>query len=442
MERQKQVVHFVQDDRWDVLVIGGGPAGIAAATRAAECGRRVVLLDEGADVGGQIWRHRFGGPATREARTWLARLEASGATVIRGASVVDVVRRADGAFAVTAEAATGALFIDADAIVLATGARERFLPFPGWTLPGVIGVGAAQALLKSGASFRGKHVVIAGSGPLLLPVAHALTTDGASVRLVAEQARSRAVARFALGLFRHPATLVQAARYRAGFFGTPYTFGTWVTAARGDGCVKEVDVTNGRMTRTIACDLLCAAFGLVPNTELARLLGCDVGDGMVRVNADQQTSVHGIYCAGEPTGIGGVDLSLVEGEIAGMCSAGRPANARMLLSRRDRLRRDAAAMDGAFALRPELRRLARGDTILCRCEDVTFGAISASWTMRQAKLYTRAGMGACQGRICGTALEFLHGWHADTMRHPIEPTLYSTLTAEPATSTRSAHHGA
>lgn len=421
--------HFIQDDRCDVLVIGGGPAGIAAATRAAECGRRVVLLDEGADVGGQIWRRRQGGLATREARTWLARLEASGATVIRSASVVDVVRQAGGAFAITAEGATGALLISADAIVLATGARERFLPFPGWTLPGVIGVGAAQALLKSGASFRDRRVVIAGSGPLLLPVAQALAADGASVRLVAEQARSRDVARFALGLLRHPATLAQAAWYRAGFLRTPYTLGSWVTAARGEGRVEEVDITTGRETRTIACDLLCAAFGLVPNTELARLLGCDLTEGMVRVNADQHTSVAGVYCAGEPTGIGGVELSVVEGEVAGMCSAGRPADARMLLLRRGRLRRDAAAMDRAFALRPELRALARGDTIICRCEDVTLGAISASWTMRQAKLYTRAGMGACQGRICGTALEFLHGWQPDTMRHPVEPTLYSTLTA-------------
>jgi len=443
MERGEQVLRFAQDDRaCDVVVIGGGPAGIASAARAAECGLNVLLLDESADVGGQIWRRRAGSLARGAARAWFTRLEASGATVIRGASVVDAARRADGGFTVTAERAADALLVDAGVIVLATGARERFLPFPGWTLPGVIGVGAAQALLKGGASFRGKRVVIAGSGPLLLPVASALAADGASVRLVAEQARPRDVGRFALGLWRHPATLVQAARYRAGFVGTPYTLGTWVTAARGNGRVEEVDVTNGRTTRTIACDLLCAAFGLVPNTELARLLGCDRTDGMVRVNHDQQTSQAGVYCAGEPTGIGGVELSLAEGEIAGLCSAGHPGDARALLPRRDRLRRDAAIMDRAFTLRPELRTLAHADTIVCRCEDVTLGAINANWRMRQAKLYTRAGMGACQGRICSSALEFLHGWEADTTRLPVEPTLYSTLTAEPATSAPSANHGA
>ena len=402
----------------------------------------MLLLDESAEVGGQIWRHRAGVASKGAARVWVARLEQSGATVVRGAAVVDVVPRAQGGFSVTGEWATGALRVDADAIVLATGARERFLPFPGWTLPGVIGVGAAQALLKCGASFSGKRVVIAGSGPLLLPVASALRANGATVRLVAEQARLLGVARYAVGLVRHPATLVQAARYRAGFAATPYTLGTWVSAARGNGSVEEVDVTNGRASRTIACDVLCAAFGLVPNTELARLLGCDVSGGMVAVNRDQQTSRDGVYCAGEPTGIGGVELSLVEGEIAGLSTAGRDAEARALHPRRGMLRRDAAAMDRAFALRPELRALAAADTIVCRCEDVTLGAVGTFRTMREAKLSTRAGMGACQGRICGTALEFLQGWTPDTTRLPVEPTLYSTLTTDPATMAPPANHGA
>ena len=437
----KQVLAIVSD-RYDVIVIGAGPAGIAAATRAAECGRRVLLLDESAEVGGQIWRRRAGVESQGAARAWVARLEQSGATVVRSASVVDVVPRPQGAFMVRGEWAAGALLVAADVIVLATGARERFLPFPGWTLPGVIGVGAAQALLKCGASFSGKRVVIAGSGPLLLPVASALRANGAVVRLVAEQARPLGVARYAVGLVRHPATLWQAARYRIGFAATPYALGTWVSAARGNGGVAEVDVTNGRALRTIACDVLCAAFGLVPNTELARLLGCDVVGGMVAVNRDQQTSREGVYCAGEPTGVGGVELSLVEGEIAGLSSAGRHAEALPLHPRREMLRRDAAAMDRAFALRPELRALATPDTIVCRCEDVTVGAISTSRTMRQAKLYTRAGMGACQGRICGTALEFLHGWEPDTTRLPVEPTLYSTLTADPATTAPPASQGA
>jgi len=264
-----------------------------------------------------------------------------------------------------------------------------------------------------------------------------LKASGANVVRVAEQASRSAVASFAMGLITRPATLLQAARYRAGFFGTPYVFGEWVAAARGGDAVREVDVTNGSTTRTIACDVLCAAFGLVPNTELAQLLDCTVVGGAVMVDERQQTSRAGIYCAGESTGIGGVELSLAEGAIAGLCAAGRDAD-RRLVSRRNALRSIAAQMERVFAPRAELRTLAKPDTIICRCEDVALGAIEGSWSMRKAKLYTRAGMGPCQGRVCGAALEFLYGWPADTVRLPAEPTLLSTLTAESTSANQGA----
>jgi D-hydroxyproline dehydrogenase subunit alpha len=423
----------------DVLVIGGGPAGIAAATRAAEAKRHVLLIDESPELGGQIWRHRAQGTVPAIARTWLSRVEASGAKMLRGTSVVDV-HDAGGDFIVTAERNGVPVVIRAHAIVLATGARERFLPFPGWTLPGVIGVGAAQALLKSGLSFAGKRVVVSGSGPLLLPVAGSLRGANAKVLLVAEQAPWRSVTAFAVGLVRRPSTMLQALRYRAALRRTPYHFGEWVTAARGDGRVEEADITNGSSTRTIACDVLCAAFGLVPNTELAQLLGCAIERGAVVVDDRQQTSRTNVFCAGEPAGIGGMDLAIVEGQIAGLSAAGVEASSH--LARRNRLRSLAHAMERAFAPREELRALAMPDTIVCRCEDVRFGAIDRNWTMRKAKLYTRAGMGPCQGRVCGAALQFLHGWPSDTVRLPAEPTLFSTLTADSATTSPSANQGA
>jgi NADPH-dependent 2,4-dienoyl-CoA reductase/sulfur reductase-like enzyme len=322
--------------------------------------------------------------------------------------------------------------VNAGALVLATGARERFLPFTGWTLPGVVGVGGAQALLKSGLSFKDKRVVIAGSGPLILPVAAALAAEGARLVLVAEQASRRAVGGFALGLWRRPGALVQAARYRAGFLRTPYATGTWVLSARGGERLEAVSVTDGRATRTMACDVLCSAYGLVPNTELARLLGCELSRGAVAVDERQQTSRADIYCVGETTGVGGVDLALVEGEIAGLYATGRDGAARRLHGRRSALRAMADAMARAFAPRAELRAAVRPETIVCRCEDVTLGAISPRWTVRQAKLYTRAGMGPCQGRVCGAALEFLFGWPADTARMPSEPARLSTILADAA----------
>lgn len=415
----------------DVAVIGAGPAGIAAAIAASRAGRRVMLLDAGLTPGGQIWRHAPDSAPSADARPWLRELGDAPVTCLSGASVVDLHEAEQGpGFTMLVEQGKAARRVDTSVVVLATGARERFLPFPGWTLPGIVGVGAAQALMKMGSSLAGKRVVIAGTGPLLLPVAASLAGAGAHVRLVAEQAPSGAVARFATSLWRRPTLLYRAARYRAAFLGTRYVTSTWVTAAEGDGRVQRVTLTDGKRTRTIACDLVCVAYGLVPNTELARLAGCTTANGYVVVDERQQTSVSGIYCAGEPTGIGGSDLALVEGEIAGLAAAGLTSKAEALFARRDRLRADAAMMGRVFEPRAELRAVCTGETIVCRCEDVRHHALDRQSSARQAKLYTRAGMGACQGRICGAALEFLFGWTPDTVRAPIEPVLLSTFLAD------------
>ncbi len=158
------------DPAADVIVIGAGPAGMAAAVHAAEAGRRVVVYDTARRPGGQIWRHRDRRTLPRLAREWLDRFDRSGAAYVPSTEIVDV------------EALRGRT------VVLATGARERYLPFPGWTLPGVVGIGGAQALLKNGADFSGQRVVIAGSGPLMLTVAAALAQAGARLVVVAEQA--------------------------------------------------------------------------------------------------------------------------------------------------------------------------------------------------------------------------------------------------------------
>ena len=415
----------------EVAVVGGGPAGIAVAAVIAETGRRVALLDESPEPGGQIWRHRRGAQPPAAARRWLRRLERSGATLLRESSVVDVREGEGGRFSLTAERGVSPLLVNATTLVLATGARERFLPFPGWTLPGVVGVGGAQALLKAGLAVSGRRVVVAGSGPLLLPVAASLAAARAQVLRVAEQAPPRAVRAFAVGLWRHPSSLAQAARYRAAFAGTPYTMGEWVIAARGAGCVEEVTITDGRSERTIGCDLLAVAYGLVPNTRLARLIGCATARGAVVVDEHQRTTHPRAYSIGETTGVGGVDLALVEGQVAASHILGRQVDS-SLLRRRGSLRAMASVMERTFAPRDELRDVVTPDTIVCRCEDVPAGALRADWTMRQAKLYARAGMGPCQGRVCGAALEFLHGWPADSVRIPVEPALLSSILAESA----------
>jgi NADPH-dependent 2,4-dienoyl-CoA reductase/sulfur reductase-like enzyme len=421
-------------DAFDAVIVGGGPAGISAACRVAESGRRAILLDEGLGPGGQIWRPSVWSRRSSSALRWISRLERSGAIIHRSTSVFDVRRNAAGGFTASAEQEGRAFEVNARTVILATGARERFLPFPGWTLPNVVGVGGAQALLKAGAAFAGRRVVIAGSGPLLLPVAASLAKAGADIALVAEQAAPSRVRRFAMSLWRRPKTLLQAARFRTAFMRTPYSTGMWVVSARGDERVREVTVTDGKSTRILACDVLCVAFGLVPNVELARLLGCEVEHGVVSVDPTQATSVADVYCAGETTGIGGVDLAIAEGQIAGLAAAGQSVPQR-LVSSGARLRHDASMLESAFALRAELRTLAQPDTVVCRCEDVRLGDLNSQWTARQAKLYVRAGMGPCQGRVCGSALEFLMGWRADSVRPPAQPVRLGSFVSELAVPT-------
>jgi NADPH-dependent 2,4-dienoyl-CoA reductase/sulfur reductase-like enzyme len=181
-----------------------------------------------------------------------------------------------------------------------------------------------------------------------------------------------------------------------------------------------VTLTNGRRTWSEECDILCCSYGLVPNVDLALLLGCAVDEGRVVVDPSQRTSVPGIFAAGEPTGIGGELAALTEGEIAGLCAAGRSASVdRSLATARLRWRAFAERLSLAFAPRAELRDLATPDTIICRCEDVSLSRLDPSWSVRQAKLYTRIGMGPCQGGVCGPACGFLFSWPHGRVRPPL-----------------------
>jgi NADPH-dependent 2,4-dienoyl-CoA reductase/sulfur reductase-like enzyme len=410
----------------EVAVVGAGPAGIAAAVRAGEAGRRVVLIDENPRPGGQIWRHRERFEAPAIAGWWMARLDRTRCERLDGASVVD----AEPGGALLVEQNGQALRVAAEKVVLATGARELFLPFPGWTLPNVLGVGAMQSLLKSGFEVRGLRVVIAGSGPLLLPVAAAVKKAGGNLLVVAEQASASQVRRFGRGLWRHPGKLAAAARYRFAFLSVPYRRNVWVREAEGEDRLRRVTLTDGSRAWSGACDVLCAGYGLVPNVELAALLGCAIEEGRVVADDRQSTSLPGIFCAGEPTGIGGVELAVVDGEIAGLAAAGETSGLARLQRRRRRLTAFADRLEAAFAPRPELKERLTPDTLVCRCEDVPWGRLDPTWSPRQAKLATRLGMGPCQGRVCGPAMRFLCGWEADSVRPPIQPARISTLIAD------------
>jgi len=405
------------DRAFDIVVAGAGPAGLAAARRAAEAGAHVAVIDDNPNPGGQIWRAGAKGIAA-EAAAWMT----ANVTWICGQRVV-------------AAPAHCRLTLDETDIaysrlILATGARERFLPFPGWTLPNVMGAGGLQALAKSGLPIEDKRIVVAGSGPLLLAVANYMREHGAKVRLIAEQASHPSVVGFALKLAGHPDKLAQALRMKASLFGVRYLTSCWPIAAYGSEKLEAVTLRRRDTTWNEPCDYLACGFGLIPNLELPALLGCRIGKAGVAVNEDQETSVAGVYAAGEVTGIGGLDLSLVEGEIAGFAAAGLREEARRLYGARYLHRQFAEALDHAFALRPELKSLPTDETFLCRCEDVAYGRVRACAGWREAKLHTRCGMGPCQGRVCGGAAEFLLGWKTESVRPPVFPAPVSAFTRE------------
>lgn len=407
----------------DVIIVGAGPAGIAALGPLLAAGRRVIWVDQGLRPGGQIWRSGVTQP-------WVQQLAAlashAGLRCLFGHAVI----AADGDYRLRlqnmTEPAAGPVLVQAPQLLLALGARERFLPFPGWTLPGVSGAGGLQALIKNGWPIAAKRVVLAGSGPLLLAAADSALAAGAELALVAEQASRRALAGFAARLAL--SKLSQAAGLAWRLRGTPYRSGAWVVRVLGQDRLESVVLSDGVKQWELGCDALGVGFGLLPSTELAELLGCRIAAaGGINVDAHLQTSLAGVFAAGECIGVGGVDKALVEGQIAALGLLGQPISA-ALQRRHAQTKRFAQALAKSFALRPELLQLADAKTLICRCEDVSLGELKAQRGWRDAKLQTRCGMGACQGRICAPICQTLLGWPAArSVRAPLQPVPIANL---------------
>lgn len=406
-----------------ILIVGAGPAGLAAAAAAAANGESVVMVDESASLGGQLWngeeRHRTEPQALNAFRS----VERSNIRIVRGVTIF----HAPEPHTVLGEGSDGTYRFTFEKLIIAMGARERFLPFPGWTLPNVVGAGGLQAIVKSGLSVRGKRIIVAGSGPLLLAVAAFLKTSGAEIPAVVEQADAGAIYRFARGLFRHPSKILQFMTLRNTLAGTPYWKSAWVVEAIGDGCLSSVVIRHPEGLRTLQCDYLACGFHLVPNLEMPLLAGCAVDAGGIRVDELQAASIPDVYAVGESAGIGGSDLAIVQGTIAGYAASGNPQRARKLFRKRASCRRFAGSLNRAFSLREELKSLPAPDTFLCRCEDVRYGDVRNHASWRDAKLQTRCGMGTCQGRICGSAAEFLFGWDVRAVRPPVLPVKVESL---------------
>jgi NADPH-dependent 2,4-dienoyl-CoA reductase/sulfur reductase-like enzyme len=386
-------------DRVDIVVVGAGPAGIAAAVTAAEGGARVAIVDESPRLGGQIWH----GSIPDRARPWFDRLRAASVITHGSTEIFD---------AGSGWVATTAGEIGCSQMILACGARELLLPFPGWTLPGVTGAGGLQALVHDGLDVAHERVVIGGTGPLLLQVSAELRAHGADIRRVAEQTSLLRLLRFGLGLSRDKraqAMSLATTKLRAS---------SWVESVHGDTRVEEAVVRTPFGRERIACERVAVGYSLVPNTELARLLGCACSDDGVVVDDHQRTTVDGVLAAGEICGIKGAGGAIHDGICAGLVATGRPPTS---LTARDAEREFGRRLERSFSLRPEVLRLAQDDTLLCRCEDVPLREARAHDDWTSAKLHTRCGMGSCQGRVCGSATRKLFGWGPTGSRPPLVP---------------------
>lgn len=492
MGQSSMSAHSPADQR--ILVIGAGPAGLAAAVTAAELGLRVVLVDEAAAAGGQYlsshdsWsgdhlpaserngaEHRFSTRAERDGAALIARAHA----LTRAAMATQLASAADARQGASLELRWGATVwslgpnsdgkgpgltamvysragdgreagsecMEADAVVLATGARETVTPFPGWTLPGVMTVGAAQLLVKRhgvSPAGPGQRVLIAGSGPLLLPAAAKLIEAGAHILGVLEAVHvgpNLAVAPHSLsGVFEWAPALWDRRGESWHYLSAmrrgrvPYLFGRAVVRATGTDRVEAVDVARldrsgaplpGR-TETWPVDLLCVGYGLAPNIELAQLAGARViysaalGGWAVEVDEKSgvRTNVPGLFVAGETAGISGASSALLSGRIAALSAAaslGRLPQAELgaelvrTARRRRQNARFGALVNLMFGAPDALTGAIPDDTPICRCEEVTAGEVRAAIaagarSLDALKPALRVGQGLCQGRTCGPVL--------------------------------------
>ncbi|WP_369274669.1 NAD(P)/FAD-dependent oxidoreductase [Streptomyces sp. R11] len=425
----------------ELAVIGAGPAGLAAALAAAAQGVRVALVDSAAEAGGQFYRQPAPALRARRAqalhhqwRTWERLRDGLARSDVRFLTehhVWGVERDSEG---FTVHALLGPeqrepAAVHARAVLLATGGYERVLPFPGWTLPGVVTAGGAQAMLKGGLVVPGRTAVVAGTGPLLMPVATGLAAAGVEIAALVEAAAPKSLVRHGRAL---AAKLPEGAGYAARLLRHRVRLLARHTVVRAHGDDRLTGVTvaaldaDGRVRpgteRHLPCDTLAVGHGMLPHTDLAETLDCRLDGPAVAVDDEQRTDVPGVWAAGESTGIGGSALALAEGHIAGLSAAARlkgtePDPARWAAAAKSRtgLRKLAAALDAAYPPPAHWSDQVTDDTLVCRCEEVTAGAVReavaelGAGDVRTVKLLTRAGMGWCQGRVCGPAVAGLAG---------------------------------
>ena len=455
----------------DLAVIGAGPAGLSAAVTAARAGVHVTLADEYARPGGQYLKgtlqEKASGFSSQTAQRAQALLEEFQDLQIdfRARTMVWGFEGMRLALA----GPSGREWLETQAVVIATGAREVVVPFPGWTLPGVMTLGGAQILAEAHGVLPGKRVLLAGSGPLLLAAAEGLSRHGAQVLGVLEATHPTAWLRHGTAMWGNWDRLREGWTYLKSLNrrGIPYRFGRTIAGALGEDQVEAAVVVRLNQQgipipaseERLAVDALCVGFGLIPNIELTQLAGCEhefdtlKGGWVPKVGENMETSVPGLFAAGETAGIGGAQAAMLEGRIAGLAAVERLGFVHtQVLTRtltdlscaRLHAQRFGAMFNTLFQPGPGLDALTLDDTIICRCEDVSAGEVRDAIrggirSLDALKTGTRVGQGPCQGRTCGpliarmiarqtgTSLSTVAGFH---VRPPLKPLLLRILAQE------------
>lgn len=415
----------------EVVIVGAGPAGIRAAQTLCAHGLRPVLLDEAPQGGGQVYRQQPPG-FTRDAgqlygferrkgqalHTALAQLK--GQLDYRPDTLV---WNAEAPWLDTLSQGREAQRLAFSEVLIATGATDRILPVPGWTLPGVYSLGAAQIALKSQACAIGEQLVLAGSGPLLYLLAWQYAKAGAPPLMVLDSAPLSAQARATPALLAQPATFAKGVYYRAwlGVHGVPVHTGAQLLNVEGDQRVEAVHWQDSRgQVHRVACDALAFGHTLRSETQLADLLGCtfqwSAANRAWLPARDEggRASVPGVYLAGDGAGILGADAAELAGELAALSLVSDrglhvdPTRRHELQQRLGSLERFRQGLERAFPFPEQWAGQASDELVVCRCEQVSAGEIRAAvrqghWEINRVKATCRIGMGRCQGRLCGAA---------------------------------------
>lgn len=427
---------------YDFVVVGAGPAGLTAALLTSEAGLSVAVVDEQAAPGGQIFRQppaRFNAPPSSAFTTYPfgAKLieQARSNTLIQwhySSNAWGVFYPAKGGVQLAILTGKKSTLLNCKKLLIATGAYDLPVAFPGWTLPGVMTAGGVQTLLKSQFLCSSQRYVLAGSHPLLLLLAGQLLDAGAQIQEVAI-ARPRPQIRELLAGWRalpgHWRLFAQlgAILFKLWRNGVPLRFSTLVARAHGSHSVERVTLSKvdtswmplSGTERSHDVDGLAIGYGLLASTELARQAGCSVnwnperGGWVVDHDDTMRTSQEHIYVAGEPCGVAGAEMAHCQGRLAGVSivAALKPDASLSALPARQALGRAKPFADTVatfFAPRLDaLTNLADSETLICRCEDVTAGQVCGflkahphATSVNSVKLACRSGMGPCQGRYC------------------------------------------